>query len=1645
MGKMYCLVISDDYSRFSWVFFLAKKDETSGILRNFIIGIENQFNHRVKIIRSDNGTEFKNQDLNQFCNSKGIKREYSNARTPQQNGVAERKNKTLIEAARTMLVDSLLPIPFWAEAKFDGKANEGVLVGYSISSKAFRVYNHKTRKVEENLHINFLENQPNITGNGPKWLFDIDSLTNIMNYHPVSAGNRANVNAGIEINSDAGQAEKEKVPDQEYILLPLLHTSSYGPSNSEEAVSSPHDDVAGKKIDQEPTNEEDHTLKDDVDDMIHQEKMATKHPDDARSQFEEECDAQLCKGMRTRTSSTNSFNTVRTPLNTASASRTSYPAGTSSEPQLMPIDGSFSIDINDYPDDPLMPELEDTAEIHSTGIFGSAYDDSPNTPIDDQSVGAEADFNNMEPSINVSPIPTTRIHSIHPKDQIIRDPKSAVQTRRMAKKSEAGLVSFINKQIRTNHNDFQNCLFACFLSQAEPDKVNQALDDVSWVEAMHEELLQFKLLNVWTLVDLPKGKKTIGTKWVFRNKKDQRERLWQGTKPDWIEAIRLFLAYASYMDFTVYQMDVKSAFLYGTIEEEVYVNQPSSFEDPEFPNKVYKVEKALYGLHQAPRAWYETLSTYLLENGVRRDDIIFGSTKKSLSTEFEKLMYKRFQMSSMGELTFFLGLQVEQRKDGIFLSQDKYVYDILKKFRFTTVKTTSTPMETHKSLSSNAAEPDVDVHLYISMIGTLTYLTSSRPDIMFVVCACSRFQVTLKVSHMHAVKRIFRYLKGKPTLGLWYPKDSPMDLIAYSDSDYAGASIDRKSTTGGCQFLGSRLVSWQCKKQTIVANSTIEAEYIAASHYCGQVFVIKNPVSYSKTKHIEIRFHFIRDFYEKKLIEMVKIHTDNNVADLLTKAFDVTRFEFLIARIALASPKQMALVKTSSNLFMAGSLPKTIKQSNDPPLSRGYTLGSGEDSLELLELMLEFCDKHNMVAYLVKSESSEGFDEIIDFLTLIHIYYALTENPIIFVSLIEQFWETAVLSAIEEGLQAISATIDGYETLITEASLRRHLKLEDAKGIFSLSNEEIFEQLAHMGSKKTAWDQFSSNIATSIICLATSRRFNFSKFIFEAMVKNLDSPHKFLLYPRFIQLLLNKQQRLLLPHTRTYPTPILTSKLFSNIRRASKGYSGVVPPLFESMLVQAHDEEQQQSPSRITSSPSLSPQPTLPSPSPEPIQPTHEAEETASMPYDLPLHAVHSHGSAEGSMHQHDLTQTKKTYSTALTKLVLRVKKLAKIVLSDDEEIAEDSSKQERKISQIDEDPTISLVQDEEETPTKIIEEHGSGKKGEMEISTASPPKVTKISTVEAHVYTRKSAKDKGKAIIEESATPKKVKKRTLVQVSMNEETTRKMEEEERARFNAEQEARALQEEEEERLNLEAAWELQRQLDERQQVPTEATQSKGIDWNDPSVLRYHDLKNKYVSVAQARRNVITYLKNQGGSEVEKGKPDPVMIERKVVGTRRKTLARRRTSDKQVEYSSKRQKKEKESDEFDQEKKDLRMWLSVLKDKEEYVTPEFLSVRYPIVNWEYQLLGQMEIKDMEAYKLTRADGTVLRWRLYENSGVHSVSLTDTPMEINMLVEKKYPLKKEILEKMINLKLQAEEESTMAFKLIKFTRSQIEEKQ
>nr|GEZ29734.1 hypothetical protein [Tanacetum cinerariifolium] len=539
--------------------------------------------------------------------------------------------------------------------KFDGKVDEGFLIGYSVSSKSFRVFNSRTRIIQETLHVNLLKNKSNVAGSSPTWLFDIDSLTRTMNYQPVTVGNQTNPSAGFQDKFDVEKAMEEI--HQQYVLFPVWSSGSTNPQNNDGDVAfvEKEPEFDAKKPESEVNVSPSSNVQSRKQDNKTKKEAKGKSPvesfiryKDLSAEFEDYSDNSI--------NQVNAAGTLVPTIGQISPSGTNtFSAAGPSNAAASPTHGKSSfIDASQLPDDPDMPELEDIT-----------YFD------DEDDVGAEADFYNLETSIIASPIPTIRVYKDHPVTQIIE----------------------------------------------EPNRVHQALKDPSWIQAMQEELLQFKMQKVWILVDLPHGKRAIG------------------------------------------------------------------FEDPD---KVYKVVKALYGLHQAPRAWYETLANYLLENGFQRGKI---------------------------DQTLF----IKSQKGDILLVQI-YVDDII---------FASTPIDTEKPLLKYPDGEDVDVHTYRSMIGSLMYLTSSRQDIMFAVCACARFQVTPKASHLHAVKRIFRYLKGKPYLGLWYLKDSPFDLVAYSDSDYPGASLDRKSTTEECQFFGCRLSSWQCKKQTVATSST-EA-------YCFQV------------------------------------------------------------------------------------------------------------------------------------------------------------------------------------------------------------------------------------------------------------------------------------------------------------------------------------------------------------------------------------------------------------------------------------------------------------------------------------------------------------------------------------------------------------------------------------------------------------------------------------------------------------------------------------------------------------------------------------------------------------------------------------------------------------------------------------------
>ncbi|KAK6163564.1 hypothetical protein DH2020_000428 [Rehmannia glutinosa] len=414
----------------------------------------------------------------------------------------------------------------------------------------------------------------------------------------------------------------------------------------------------------------------------------------------------------------------------------------------------------------------------------------------------------------------------------------------------------------------------------------------------------------------------------------------------------MFLAYASHKNFTVYQMDVKSAFMNGLLEEEVYVEQPLGLEQKTIEDKVYKLKKALYGLKQAPRAWYDTLSQFLTYNGFTKgkvdrtlirikdgesipldqiyvDDIIFGSTNKELCDKFSNLMQGKFEMSMMGELTFFLGLQVKQLKDGTFISQTKYTRDLMKKFGMKEKSSVKIPMNTSVKMDMDVDGKAVDQTRYRALIGSLLYLTANIPDITFVVGVCARFQSVPKESHMTAAKRILRYLKGCQEVGLWYPKypkEREFKLMGYSDSNYVGCRIDRKSTSDTCQMLGNRLISWFSKKPNSIATSTAEAEYIATGSCCAQILWMRqqlrdydadekeipimcdntsaiattqNPVLHSRTKHIDVRYHFIRDHVEKKDITLEYISTEKQLADIFTKPLCESRFEELKNELGL--------------------------------------------------------------------------------------------------------------------------------------------------------------------------------------------------------------------------------------------------------------------------------------------------------------------------------------------------------------------------------------------------------------------------------------------------------------------------------------------------------------------------------------------------------------------------------------------------------------------------------------------------------------------------------------------------------------------------------------------------------------------------
>ncbi|KAJ9546973.1 hypothetical protein OSB04_019516 [Centaurea solstitialis] len=775
--KKYILVMVDEYSRYTWLEFLRVKSDAPELIIKFIKRIQVLLQLPVHKMRSDSGTEFKNATLDAYLTS-------------------------VVEAARTMLAYSGLPLTFWAEAvstacftqnrtiinkrfkktpyhiinrripnvkffhvlgcrcyilnnrdnlgKFDKKADEGYFLGYSLTSKTFRVYNKRTKMVMETVYVTF------------------DETVSMTSEHSSSE---------LGITSQASTTTSDSISAPNSLELDLLFMDAFLDicADNEDLILSRNPRV-------------------DIHDVPEPSSVNDSGPSE-----------NICS--------------------------------TSNSDQAIPV-----------------PSVEQ----------------SELTPNDQSEIPAIIDENDSQNNLDDLAILPAQLKwtRAHPLYNVIGD---------------------VNDGVKTRSASANYCLYKSFLSVIEPKNVSQALEDSDWLLAMQEELLQFKETKCYSQQEGIDYNETFAP--VAR-----------------IEAIRIFLAYAAHKNIKVFQMDVKSAFLNGVLHEQVYIEQPEGFVDPDFPDHVCILDKALYGLKQAPRAWYETLTNHLLSKGFKR------------------------------------GIQVKQNPEGIFINQSKYIKDMLKKFNMIDCSPIKTPMPTGNLLGPDFAGKSVDQKIYRSMIGSLLYLTATRPGIMFATCFCARFQANPKESHLAAVKRILRYLKGTPEMGLWYPKDSSFELISFTDSDYGGCKLDRKSTSGSCQFLGDKLVSWTSKKQNCVSTSTAEAKYVAAASCCSHVLWMKtqlldygyklkrvpiycdsesaiaitsNPVQHSKTKHIDIRYHFIKDNVEKGNIEMFFVQTDYQLADLFTKPLDEKRFNFLVSKLGMLSiPTDSCVVSGFSHLYL---------------------------------------------------------------------------------------------------------------------------------------------------------------------------------------------------------------------------------------------------------------------------------------------------------------------------------------------------------------------------------------------------------------------------------------------------------------------------------------------------------------------------------------------------------------------------------------------------------------------------------------------------------------------------------------------------------------------------------------------------------
>ncbi|GJR76731.1 retrovirus-related pol polyprotein from transposon TNT 1-94 [Tanacetum coccineum] len=715
-GRKYILVIVDDYSRFTWVKFLRSKDKAPDFITKFLKMIQLRLKVSVRRIRTDNGTEFVNQTLREYYENVGISHETSVARSPQQNGVIERR--------RSSCYNMLHPKSF-----------------------------HHTSSTWQNLQYELLHDKP------PDLSF----------FHVFGA-----------------------------LCYPTNDSENLGKLQ-------PKADI-------------------DFDELT---AMASEHSS-SRPALHEMTPATISSG-------------------------------------LVP---------NPPPSTPFVPPSRTDWDILFQPLFDELLTPPPSVDLPTPEVIAPVD-EVVAPVLVYHKKKTTpfNLSLTNSWTKMAPSPSNSQTTPETQPPIIPNEVEEDNHDIEVTHMLHEQALFCYY--DAFITAVKDALTQSCWIEAMQEELNEFERLEVWELIPQLDKVMVITLKWIYKVKLDElggilknKARLVaHGYRQEEginfeesfapvarIEAIRIFLAFSAHMNMVIYQMDVKIAFLNGNLCEEVHVSQPDGFVDPDNPNHVYKLKKLFMGSVD-PTLFIRKEGKELLLVQVYVDDIIFAASTPELCDLFAKIMCSKFKMSMMGKISFFLGLQIFQNPRGIFINQSKYALESLKKYGFDSCDLVDTPMVEKSKLDEDKEGKAVDPSHYRGMIGTLLYLTASRPDLQFAICMCARYQARPTEKHLHAVKRIFRYLKGTVNRGLWYPKDSSIALTAFADADHAGCQDTRRSTSGSMQFLGDRLVSWSSKRQKSAAISSTEAEYIAMSGCCS-------------CEQIDIRFTYIEEQVDNGVNEL---------------------------------------------------------------------------------------------------------------------------------------------------------------------------------------------------------------------------------------------------------------------------------------------------------------------------------------------------------------------------------------------------------------------------------------------------------------------------------------------------------------------------------------------------------------------------------------------------------------------------------------------------------------------------------------------------------------------------------------------------------------------------------------------------------